>query len=108
LSLKSIVFDIINALFTRNNLLVLTVLTLILADGKCYVLLFLEHGILLEIFYFNQPMKKVFHLPHPSKQKQNGGCRCRRKAVASLRLKRNGNSRKASVTGEFQSQVSVT
>ena len=54
----------------RNNLLILTVLTLILADGKCYVLLFLEHGILLEIFSFNQPMKKVFHLPlHQSKNK---------------------------------------
>jgi len=37
---------------------------------------------LLVTFYFNQPMKKVVHLPHPSIQKQNVVYRCRRTAGA--------------------------
>jgi len=35
---------------------------------------------LLGTFYFNQPMKKVVHLPHPLIQKQIVVYRCRRTA----------------------------
>ena len=31
---------------------------------------------ILGIFYFNQPMKKVVHFPHPSIQKQSVFCSC--------------------------------
>jgi hypothetical protein len=61
---SGVVFLIVLYLVIYISDLIFTVVNL-----ACYY--FWNMEFLLGTFYFNQPMKKVVHLPHPSIQKQN-------------------------------------